>query len=79
MDKCIICGCIKDGEQYIEKVFENIKKIQALFKKTKIIIVYDKSIDKTLEILNSLQKNMSSKLKFLLKLPGKKLKLLQFQ
>lgn len=57
MDKCIICGCIKDGEQYIEKVFENIKKIQALFKKTKIIIAYDKSSDKTLEILNSLQKD----------------------
>jgi len=57
MDKCIICGCIKDGEQYIEKVFENIKKIQELFKETKIIIAYDKSSDKTLEILNSLLKD----------------------
>ena len=56
MDKCIICGCIKDGAEYIEKVFKNIEKIQSLFNETKIIVAYDKSTDNTLEILENLQK-----------------------
>jgi hypothetical protein len=56
MEKCIICGCIKDGAEYIENIFKNIEKIQSLFNETKIIIAYDISKDNTLEILEKLQK-----------------------
>ena len=53
---CIICGCSKDSEKYLENVFTNIKKIQTLFDKTKIIISYDESKDNTLNKLYELKK-----------------------
>ena len=46
---CLICGCVRNCEKYLDGVFENIKKIQSLFKNTKIIISYDNSEDNTLE------------------------------
>jgi hypothetical protein len=46
-----ICGCVLNCEKYLEKVFDNIKKIGSLFSEYKIIISYDNSTDKTLEIL----------------------------
>tara|TARA_Y100000591_G_C21848390_1_gene710056 strand:- start:2656 stop:3477 length:822 start_codon:yes stop_codon:yes gene_type:complete len=57
MNSCIICGCVKNCENYIEKVFENIKKIQTLFKETKIIISFDISSDLSLKKLCELKKN----------------------
>ena len=56
MTSCIICGCVKDCEKYLDNVFINIKKIQTLFDKSKIIISYDKSSDKTLNKLSELRK-----------------------
>ena len=55
MTSCLICGCIKDSEKYLENVFINIQKIQKLFDKTKIIISYDISKDNTLNKLNELK------------------------
>lgn len=55
MESCIICGCIKNCEQYIEKVFENIVKIQKLFGKTKIIMSFDISSDLSLKKLCELK------------------------
>ena len=57
MTSCLICGCIKDSAKYLENVFINIKKIQGLFNKTKIIISYDVSKDNTLTKLYNLQNN----------------------
>ena len=53
---CIICGCIKNCEPYIEKVFKNIELIQTLFTDTKIIISFDISDDFSLKILCRLKK-----------------------
>lgn len=35
MEKCIICGCIKDGAEYIENIFKNIEKIHHYLMKQK--------------------------------------------
>lgn len=56
MSSCLICGCVKNCEQYLENVFKNIKKIQECFEKTKIIISFDISIDSTLRKLCELKK-----------------------
>jgi len=53
---CLICGCIKNCELYIEKVFKNIELIQQLFTRTKIVISFDISQDFSLKILCSLKK-----------------------
>ena len=55
MESCLICGCIKDCEPYLEKVFENIAKIQKLFGETKIIISFDISRDLSLKKLCELK------------------------
>ncbi len=49
--KCCICGTVKNCEPYLKKVFNNIEKIGNLFDEYKVIIVYDKSEDKSLDIL----------------------------
>lgn len=48
---CVIGGCVKNCEQYIDAVFENIIKIHKLFKKTKIIMSFDNSNDLSLKKL----------------------------
>ena len=48
---CIIGGCVKNCEQFIEPVFDNIIKIHKLFKKTKIVMSFDNSSDLTLKKL----------------------------
>lgn len=53
---CLICGCIKNCDPYIEKVFKNIELIQRLFITTKIIISFDISSDFSLKILCRLKK-----------------------
>lgn len=50
-----ICGCARNCEQYLSKVFENIRKIIELFDDYKIIIAYDDSHDRTYETLVSLK------------------------
>jgi len=58
MTSCLICGCVKNCQQYLENVFKNIKKIQECFEKTKIIISFDISIDSTLRKLCELKKKV---------------------
>ena len=46
---CCICGTVKNCAPYLNKVFENIEKIGAMFEDYKILIYYDKSSDNTLQ------------------------------
>jgi len=55
MNSCLICGCVKNCEQYLDNVFNNIEKIQKLFIKSKIIISFDVSNDFTLKKLIELK------------------------
>jgi len=55
MSSCLICGCVKNCEKHLDKVFDNIKKIQSIFDKTKIIISFDVSQDFTLLKLTRLK------------------------
>lgn len=59
-----ICGCVRNCEEYLPKVFKNIKSISSLFdqNKYKIVIAYDKSSDKSLDILHSFKQELSDKL-----------------
>lgn len=54
--KCCICGPVKNCGPFLNKVFENIEKIGAIFEDYKIIIYYDKSDDDTLQKLTNYQK-----------------------
>ena len=56
MTSCLICGCVKNCEFYLDNVFKNIEQIQKLFKKSKIIISFDISNDFTLKKLIELKK-----------------------
>lgn len=60
---CCICGPVKNCGKYLNKVFENIEKIGELFDDYQIVLFYDKSNDKTLEILKEYQKK-NPKLEF---------------
>lgn len=55
MTSCLICGCVKNCEKYLDDVFNNISKIQELFTKSKIIISFDMSNDYTLKKLVELK------------------------
>ena len=54
-DKVYICGCVKNCEQYLEKVFANIDKIIPLFSDYKILIAHDKCDDNSLGLLKTKQ------------------------
>ena len=56
MTSCLICGCVKNCQKYLDNVFKNIEKMQKLFKKSKIIISFDLSNDFTLKKLIELKK-----------------------
>jgi len=43
-----ICGTVRNCEQYLDRVFDNIRELQTLFNDTHIILYYDNSNDKTL-------------------------------
>jgi hypothetical protein len=53
---CFICGPVKNGGLYLDKVLENIEKIGSIFDDYKILIYYDNSDDNTLEILEKYSK-----------------------
>ena len=59
MASCLICGCVKNCEQYLDAVFNNIKIIQGFFEKSKIIISFDVSTDLTLRKLCELKKEFN--------------------
>jgi len=54
--KVLICGCVKDCAQYLERVFLNINKMIPLFDDYKIVVAEDSSSDNTVEILNNLKR-----------------------
>ena len=56
-ENIIICGCVKNCAKYLNKILDNMETIGKLFKNYKIIIAFDKSSDKSFEILNSRKKN----------------------
>jgi hypothetical protein len=58
MSSCLICGCVKNCEEYLDKVFDNIANISKLFKKIKIIISFDLSEDFTLLKLINLKSTL---------------------
>tara|TARA_R110000824_G_scaffold147024_7_gene316359 strand:- start:229 stop:969 length:741 start_codon:yes stop_codon:yes gene_type:complete len=47
----LICGCVKNCEKYLDNVINNIKVIQTILDKSKIILSYDNSDDNTLNKL----------------------------
>ncbi len=53
--KCCICGPVKNCGPYLDKIFENIEKIGALFEDYVIIMYYDQSNDDTLQKLEKYQ------------------------
>ena len=55
--KVYICGCVRNVESYLKDVFKNIKKMTGLFKEYHILMSYDKSDDKSLETLQSIQRD----------------------
>lgn len=46
---CCICGTVKNVGPYLNKIFQNMREIGALFEKHVIILYYDKSTDDTLK------------------------------
>jgi hypothetical protein len=53
-----ICGCVKNCEKYIDKIFRNISKIISIIPSYKIVIAYDNSDDNTLDRLNKWKQNL---------------------
>lgn len=47
---CCICSPYKNCDIYLQKVFENIEKIDTLFEYYKIVIFYDHSNDNSLNL-----------------------------
>jgi hypothetical protein len=52
---CCICGTVKNCGPYLDKIFENMEKIGALFENYKIMIYYDESSDDSLEKMKNYQ------------------------
>ena len=61
MNKCCICGTVRNCEKYLDKVFNNIEQISSLFSDYIILIYYDNSDDNTLTVLKNYQ-NLNPKL-----------------
>lgn len=57
-----ICGAVRNCEKYLDRVFENIERIQTLFSDTHIIVAYDQSTDKTLLKLAHYKKKYGGKM-----------------
>lgn len=51
--RCCICSAVRNSEKYLDKIFLNMEKIGSLFEEYKIIMVYDKSKDNTIEKLKN--------------------------
>jgi len=54
---CVICLCARDVEPFLDHIFLNLQKLETLFDKTQIVFFYDKSKDKTLDILYSYKRD----------------------
>ncbi len=53
---CIVCSTIYKNEGYLNKSFDNLKLLQPLFNKFKVVVSYDNSGDKSLLELIELKK-----------------------
>jgi hypothetical protein len=71
-NKCCICGTIRDCGPYLDKIYQNMLQIGALFDDYKIIVYYDTSKDNTLEKLKQFSQSNSKFLLFINKEPLKK-------
>ena len=49
--KCIVGGCVRDCMPYLSESLKNIKRLEALFDEIYVVIAFDQSRDKSLEIL----------------------------
>ena len=54
-NKIYICGCVKNCEKFLDKVFNNIDKIIPLYSGYKILIAHDNSDDNSLDALKEKQ------------------------
>ena len=61
--KVCICGTVKNVGKYLNNVFQNMEKLGSLFEDYVIILYYDNSSDKTLELLKKYQ-SLNPKLLF---------------
>ena len=57
MENCIIGLPVYNAAQYISHTIKNIELLEKCFKNTKIIFVYDKSKDNTLNLLKNYVKD----------------------
>jgi len=58
--KCCICGTVRNCGKYLDKIFQNMKKIGSLFDDYKIFLYYDESNDNTLDKLKKYQEKNSN-------------------
>jgi len=56
INKCCICGAVKNCSPHLPNVFRNMEKIGALFDDYRIFLFYDNSSDNTLDILKNYKK-----------------------
>ncbi len=56
MNSCCICLCVYNNEFGLPYVLKNIKELEKVFIKTQIIVFFDKSKDKSFDILEKYQK-----------------------
>jgi len=60
MQNCIIGLPVYNSSKYISSAIKNIKILEECFENTKIIFVYDKSKDNTLDLLNNYAKTKTN-------------------
>jgi hypothetical protein len=46
-----ICGCVRNCEKHLQRVFKNIQRLATLFDQFRIVMAYDISEDNTFEVL----------------------------
>ena len=62
---CYIGGCVRNCGNQLDFVFDNIYKIQKLFKECHVVIAYDNSHDNSLDVLNEIKQNISCEMTIL--------------
>jgi len=57
-----ICGCVRNVDSYLHDVFKNIHKMIQTFQDYHIIMSYDESNDRSLDVLRQLQQDYPNKM-----------------
>ena len=52
MSRCCVGLCVKDSEEGLGRVFENVNKIRRCFQEFRVIVAYDKSEDASIQIIS---------------------------